>query len=73
MDGLLEPLEVLPFDHEAPDCYARVRFERERIGRPIRERDLLIALIALALGLTIATHNVPDFGRVPGHGTEDRL
>jgi tRNA(fMet)-specific endonuclease VapC len=73
MDGFLEPFEVLPFDREAAEAYARVRFELERIGRPIGERDLLIASIALARGLTVVTHNVSEFGRVPGLKTEDWL
>jgi tRNA(fMet)-specific endonuclease VapC len=43
----------------------------ERQGRSIRERDLLIASIALPRGLTVVTHNVSEFGRVPGLKTED--
>jgi len=71
MDGFLEPFEVLPFDREAADAYARARFELERMGQPIGERDLLIASIALARGLTVVTHNLPEFARVPGLQTED--
>ena len=48
VDGFLEPYDVLPFDREVAGTYARVRFDLERIGRPIGERDLLIASIALA-------------------------
>jgi tRNA(fMet)-specific endonuclease VapC len=73
MDGFLEPFGVLPFDREAAEAYARIRFELERTGRPIGERDLLIASIALARGLTVVTHNVSEFGRVPGLKTEDWL
>jgi tRNA(fMet)-specific endonuclease VapC len=73
MDGFLEPFAVLPFDLEAAEAYARVRFELERIGRPIGERDLLIASIALARGLSVVTHNVSEFERVPGLKTEDWL
>jgi len=73
MDGFLEPLDVLPFDREAADAYARSRFELERVGRPIGERDLLIASIALARGLVVVTHNLTEFTRVPGLKTEDWL
>lgn len=73
MDGFLEPFAVLAFDLEAAEAYARVRFELERIGRPIGERDLLIASIAIARGLTVVTHNVSEFERVPGLKTEDWL
>jgi tRNA(fMet)-specific endonuclease VapC len=73
MDGFLEPFAVLPFDHEAAEAYARSRLALERQGRPIGERDLLIASIALARGLAVVTHNVSEFGRVPGLKTEDWL
>jgi tRNA(fMet)-specific endonuclease VapC len=71
MDGFLEPFEVLPFDRDAAEAYAHVRFELERTGRPIGERDLLIASIALSRGLTVVTPNVSEFARVPGLTTQD--
>jgi tRNA(fMet)-specific endonuclease VapC len=71
IDAFLEPFEVFPFDREAADTYARVRFDLERAGRPIGERDLLIASIGLARNLTVVTHNLGEFGRVPGLKTED--
>jgi tRNA(fMet)-specific endonuclease VapC len=71
VDAFLEPFEVLPFDREAADTYARVRFDLERVGRPIGERDLLIASIALARDLTIVTHNRGEFTRVSGLKAED--
>ena len=62
---------MLPFDHDAADAYALVRFKLERVGRPIGERDLLIASIALSRGLTVVTHNVSEFSRVSGLTSED--
>src|SRR6266542_3382405 len=56
---------------EAASTYARVRFDLERIGRPIGERDLLIASVALARNLTVVTHNLGEFTRVPALKTED--
>ena len=73
IDAFLEPFAVLPFDLEAAEAYARTRFVLERSGRPIGERDLLIASIALARGLTVVTHNLSEFARVPGLPTEDWL
>jgi tRNA(fMet)-specific endonuclease VapC len=73
MDGFLEPFEVLLFDREAAEAYARSRLALERLGRPIGERDLLIASIALARGLAVVTHNLSEFGHVPGLKTEDWL
>lgn len=73
VDAFLEPFKLLPFDGEAAESYARVRFDLERVGRPIGERDLLIASIALALDLTVVTHNLGEFTRVPGLKVEDWL
>jgi tRNA(fMet)-specific endonuclease VapC len=73
IDAFLEPFAVLPFDHGAAEAYAGSRLELERAGRPIGERDILIASIALARGLTVVTHNVSELGRVPGLATEDWL
>jgi tRNA(fMet)-specific endonuclease VapC len=73
MDGFLEPFVVLPFDRNAADAYARTRLALERQGRPIGERDLLIASIALARDLVVVTHNTSEFGRVPGLASEDWL
>ncbi len=71
VDAFLEPFDVLPFDRVAADTYARVRFDLERIGRPIGERDLLIASVALARDLTVVTHNLGEFTRVVELKTED--
>jgi len=71
IDAFLKPFEVLPFDHEAADEYARLRFELQSVGRPIGERDLLIASIAVARGLVVVTHNVSEFGRLAGLIVED--
>ncbi len=73
IDAFLEPLEILPFDPDAAEAYSKARFELERAGRPIGERDLMIASIALARGLIVVTHNQSEFARVPGLKTEDWL
>jgi tRNA(fMet)-specific endonuclease VapC len=71
IDAFLRAFEVLPFDREAAHAYAELRFELERIGRPIGERDLQIASIAAARDLTVVTHNTSEFSRVPGSRVED--
>ncbi len=73
IDAFLGPLEILPFDRAAADAYAEIRLTLERSGRPIGERDLLIASIAQAHNLAVITHNVSEFGRVPHLVTEDWL
>jgi tRNA(fMet)-specific endonuclease VapC len=42
------------------DLYARLRRE----GQPLDDIDLLIAGVALANGLVLATHNTDHFGRI---------
>lgn len=71
VDAFLAPFEVLTFDREAADAYAEVRLSLERAGRRIGERDLLIASIARSRALTVVTHNVREFDRVPGLTVED--
>ncbi len=71
VDAFLKPFDVLPFDHAAEEAYGRLRFELEHLGPPIGERDLLIASIGVAQGLTVVTHNISEFGRVPGLKIED--
>jgi tRNA(fMet)-specific endonuclease VapC len=61
----------LPFDDEAAVAYARLRAFLERAGTPIGANDLLIAAMAVAKGLTLVTHNVDEFLRVPDLQVED--
>lgn len=66
---VLGPYEVLGFDRAAAELHGQLRYELRH--RPIGERDLLIAAIALASDLTVVTHNVAEFHRVPGLRVED--
>ena len=40
-------------------------------GTPIGVEDTMVAAHALALGLTLVTHNVKHFGRIPRLRVED--
>jgi tRNA(fMet)-specific endonuclease VapC len=71
VDAFLEPFVFLPFDDRAADIYGSIRADLEREGRPIGPNDLLIAATALAHSLTLVTHNVSEFGRVPGLSIAD--
>jgi tRNA(fMet)-specific endonuclease VapC len=71
VDAFLEPFEILPFTTEAADDYADIRLELEKGGRPIGERDLLIAATARSRRLIVVTSNVREFGRVAGLEVED--
>ena len=68
---LLMALTVLPFDEPADEHYADIRAAIERAGTPIGSHDLLIAAHARSRGLTVVTHNLREFARVPGLKVED--
>jgi len=71
VDAFLLPFEVLPFGSEAANEYAEARLSLEKKGEPIGERDLLIAATAISMNLTVVTHNVREFSRVPRLRLED--
>jgi tRNA(fMet)-specific endonuclease VapC len=70
-DLALSPFRVLDFDAAAADRYATVRAHLADQGRPIGDRDLMIAAIALANRLVVVTSNTSEFARVPGLTVED--
>jgi tRNA(fMet)-specific endonuclease VapC len=63
---LLAGLRQIPFDSEAAQEAAKVRFELESRGLVIGPLDLLIAGTALSRGATLATNNTREFSRVRG-------
>ena len=71
LDLFLSPFASLPFDDECGRRCAEVRAELERAGRVIGPHDLQIASIALHHGLTLGTHNTPEFGRISGLRLDD--
>lgn len=70
-DAFLEPFRVLDFDAAAADHYADVKAQLVAHGRPIGDRDLMIAAIALANRMIVVTSNTSEFMRVPGLKVED--
>jgi predicted nucleic acid-binding protein len=52
---------ILPFDHPAATHYADLRALRRRTGRPVGDFDAMIAAIARANRMAVATRNVEDF------------
>ena len=55
---------ILPLDAAAAAEYGRIAVKRERMGRPIRQMDALIAAIALAHSAVLATRDVADFANL---------
>ncbi len=66
VEQLLATILVLPFDEPADQHYADIRTALERAGTPIGSNDLFIAAHARSRGLTLVTHNLREFERVPG-------
>ncbi|MGA1284531.1 MAG: PIN domain-containing protein, partial [Prochlorothrix sp.] len=60
-----------PFDAACSEIYGNIRANLAGLGTPIGANDLLIAAIALANELTLVTHNIREFSRVPELQVED--
>ena len=71
IDALLQEMPVLMWTPDAADHYGDLAAALQRKGRPIGIMDTMIAAHALAEGLTLVTHNIKDFKRVPGLAIED--
>lgn len=63
--------EVVEFDREDARRAGELRARLAAAGTPIGPDDVLIAGQALARGLTVVTHNMREFRRVPGLAVED--
>jgi tRNA(fMet)-specific endonuclease VapC len=72
-DRILGALNVLPLGAEVGIHYGEIRAALRAAGQPIGPNDLWIAAHARALKLTLVTHNVREFQRVPGLKVEDWL
>lgn len=73
LDLVLAYMPQLPLEAPVDAHYAAIRTSLERAGTPIGPNDMLIAAHARASGLTVATDNVADFGRVPALAVENWL
>ena len=73
VEDILATIPVLPLEVPADADYGRQRAQLEASGQSIGGNDLLIAAHALALGLTLVTHNTREFSRIAGLQVEDWL
>lgn len=71
VEQLRQQFGSIPFDDDAGVEAGQLRAHLAFLGTPIGPNDLQIAAIARANGLTLMTHNVTEFGRVPGLLIED--
>lgn len=67
---LLAAVQVDDLDAEVAREYGRLRAHLRSIGQPIGPNDLWIAAHALAREVPLITHNLSEFGRVPGLSVE---
>jgi tRNA(fMet)-specific endonuclease VapC len=73
VNALLDAMVVLPLDEPADAHYADILATLERAGTPIGSHDMLIAAHARSRALTLVTHKLREFQRVPGLKLEDWL
>lgn len=66
VEGLLAAFEAIPVTEAVARVHAQVWADLADRGAVIGAHDLWIAATALAHGLTVATRNADDFGRVHG-------
>ena len=71
LNGFLANFHILPFDENDAILLGRIRANLESAGTPIGAYDLMIAAQGVSKGLTVVTHNVREFSRVPGICLED--
>ena len=68
---LFEPISSYPFDDNAAEHYADIRFNLAKKGKLIGANDLIIAAIARANQFTVVTHNTAEFEQVSNLKIED--
>jgi predicted nucleic acid-binding protein len=52
---------ILAFDQRAAHAFARLRAKRQTLGKPLAVMDAMVASIASAHAMTLATRNIADF------------
>ena len=71
MRTFLSPFTILPFDVNDAVVAGQLRAYLSQAGTPIGPYDLQISSQALTRDLTVITHNLSEFSRVPDLKTED--
>lgn len=67
----LSPFSILSFSSEDAVAAGRIRGYLERRGTPVGPYDIQIAAQGVSRGLTVITHNIGEFSRVPSLKLED--
>ncbi|WP_375417931.1 type II toxin-antitoxin system VapC family toxin [uncultured Hymenobacter sp.] len=66
LEELLSRYRVLPLTNESVRLSATIYADLKRQGQPLMHTDVLIAGIAMANGMQLATNNTKHFERVEG-------
>jgi tRNA(fMet)-specific endonuclease VapC len=70
---LLHEISVVDYDADCAHEFGRVRIHMRRQGIEVPSVDLLIASVALVHDLTLVTHNITHFEKIPGLRLDDWL
>jgi tRNA(fMet)-specific endonuclease VapC len=71
IDAFLSEVPVVALTADVAPIAGHIRAHLRRAGTPIGDLDSLIAAHAIALDLTLVTHNTREFDRVPGLSVDD--
>jgi tRNA(fMet)-specific endonuclease VapC len=71
VNAFLSDIEILDLDLGAARIYGQLKSELMGRGELLADNDLFIASIALSHNLTLVTHNIHHYERVPNLCLED--
>lgn len=69
--SFVEVNRMLPLSESAASIAAQMYAETRKAGQPVDDIDILIAGIAVANGMAVATRNSAHFGKIPGVIVDD--
>lgn len=69
--SFVEANRMLPLTESAVSIAAKMYAETRNAGQPVDDIDILIAGIAVANGMAVATRNSAHFGKIPGLIVDD--
>lgn len=73
IEDFLYDVQVVSFDESCAQAVGRLRGAFLREGVSVSAVDLMIAATAIVNNLTLVTHNIKDFEKIPGLQVEDWL
>jgi predicted nucleic acid-binding protein len=66
VEKIIEVFAIFPFDLAAARIYARIWASLAQKGRVVGAHDLIIAATCIALGFSLATLDLGDYGLIEG-------